>query len=84
MSAPLAVRSSDLLCTIPSSVAQRARELFGLRVFAPPFELPAAQVVAVWSQRHDDDPAQRWFRDLFFSGRALSPRLRALVRRGAA
>lgn len=83
MAAPLAVRSSDLICTIAGSVAQRARELFGLRVFTPPFELPAAQVVALWSQRHDDDPAQRWFRDLFFSGRALSPHLRALVRRGA-
>lgn len=80
MSAPLAVRSSDLICTIASSVAQRAHELFGLRVFAP----PAAEVVALWSQRHDDDPAQGWLRDLFLSGRALSPRLQALVRRCAA
>jgi len=82
MSAPLAVRSSDLICTIASSVAQRAHELFGLRVLQPPIELEAAQVVALWSQRHDDDPAQRWFRDLFVSGRALSPQIRALIRRG--
>lgn len=80
MSAPLAVRTSDLICTIASSVAQSARELFGLRVLEPPIELPAAQVVALWSQRHDGDAAQRWFRDLFLSGRALSPRIRALLR----
>jgi DNA-binding transcriptional LysR family regulator len=80
MSAPLAVRTSDLICTIAGSVAERARELFGLRVLAPPIELPAAQVVALWSQRHDEDPAQRWFRDLFLSGRALSPQIRALLR----
>lgn len=84
MSAPLAVRTSDLICTIASSVAQRAHELFGLRVLAPPIELPAAQVVALWSQRHDEDPAQRWFRDLFLSGRALSPQIRALLRESRA
>jgi DNA-binding transcriptional LysR family regulator len=82
ISAPLAVRSSDLICTIAGSVAQRAHELFGLRVLAPPIELPAANVVALWSQRHDEDPAQKWFRDLLLSGRALSPRIRALVRAG--
>lgn len=80
MSAPLAVQRSDLICTIASSVAQRAHELFGLRVLAPPIELPPAKVVALWSQRHDEDPAQRWFRDLFLSGRAVSPQIRALVR----
>ncbi len=80
MSAPLLVQRSDLICTIASTVARRAHELFGLRVLAPPIELPAAKVVASWSQRHDDDPAQRWFRDLFTSGRALSPQIRSLVR----
>lgn len=84
MSAPLAVRSSDLICTIASSVAQRAHELFGVRVFEPPIELPPARIVALWSQRHDEDPAQRWFRDLFLSGRALSPRIRALLRQSRA
>jgi hypothetical protein len=49
-------------------------------VLEPPIELPAAQVVALWSQRHDEDPAQRWFRDLFLSGRALSPQIRGLIR----
>jgi DNA-binding transcriptional LysR family regulator len=86
MSAPLAVQRSDLICTIASSVAARAHELFGLRVLAPPSELalPAAKVVALWSQRHDEDPAQRWFRDLFLSGRAVSPQIRALLRAGRA
>ena len=52
----------------------------GDELFDPPLELPAAKVVALWSQRHDEDPAQRWFRDLFTSGRAVSPQIRALLR----
>jgi DNA-binding transcriptional LysR family regulator len=80
ISAPLAVAESDLICTIASSVAQRSRELFGLRVLPPPLELPPASVVALWSRRHDQDPAAKWFRELFIDGRATSPFVRALRR----
>ncbi len=81
VSAPLAVMRSDSICTIASSVARRARELFGLRVHEPPVELPPAGVVAIWSRRHDDDPARTWLRELFLSGRAVSPYVRSLMRR---
>lgn len=78
--APLTVLQSDLICTIASSVARRARELFGLRVFEPPIDLPPAEIVALWSQRHDQDPAAIWFRDLMLSGRAVSPYVRSRIR----
>ncbi len=84
ISAPLAVVESDLICTIPSSVAQRAKDLFGLRVLPPPLELPPASAVALWSRRHDEDPAARWFRELFIAGEGTSPSLRALARRSRA
>lgn len=80
VSAPLAVRSSNHVSTIASSVAERARELFGVRVYSPPLEVPAAQVVALWPRRHDADPARQWFRDLFLSARAAPPNIRALMR----
>lgn len=80
VSAPLAVMESDHVCTIASTVARRARELFRLRVLEPPIELPSAGVVASWSRRHDEDPAHAWLRELFLSGRAASPRIRELMR----
>jgi DNA-binding transcriptional LysR family regulator len=84
VSAPVAVLRSDHICTIASSVARRARELFGLRVFAPPVALPAAGVVALWSRRLDLDPASVWLRELFVGGRALSPHVRSLMRASVA
>jgi DNA-binding transcriptional LysR family regulator len=64
-SALLAVAESNCICTIAASVAARGRELFGLRVVPPPLELPAAGIAALWSRRHEDDPASVWFRNLF-------------------
>lgn len=80
-SAPLAVLRTDHVCTIASSVARRANELFGVRVLEPPLEVPGAAVVAAWSRRKDEDAAARWFRELFLTGRALSPYGRKLVAR---
>jgi DNA-binding transcriptional LysR family regulator len=80
ISAPIAVLRSDAICTIASTVARRARELFGVRVYEPPIELPSAGVAAFWPRRHDDDPAAAWLRDIFRSGRAASPYVRSLMR----
>jgi DNA-binding transcriptional LysR family regulator len=81
ISAPLAVLRTDHVCTIASSVARRAHELFGVRVLEPPLEVPGATVVAAWSRRKDEDPATRWLRELFLTGKALSPHGRRLVAR---
>jgi DNA-binding transcriptional LysR family regulator len=80
VSAPLAVLRSDYVCTIASSVARRAHELFGVRVMPPPLSLPAAPVVALWPRRHDDDPASSWLRAIIQSGRAASPYVRGLIK----
>jgi DNA-binding transcriptional LysR family regulator len=77
--APLAVLQSDAICTIATSVAMRARELYGLELRAPPIDLPAPLLVAVWSKRVDDDEGGRWFRDLFSSGTVGSKSLRHLM-----
>ena len=55
-SAPLAVATSDLVCTIASTMAQRGRELYGLRVYAPPVAVDPARIVMYWPAAHDADP----------------------------
>lgn len=75
--APLAVRDSDALCTIASSVGRRARELYGLALRTPPIALPSAAVIATWSKRVDDDEGGRWFRSIFLDGLAASAPVRS-------
>ncbi len=79
-SAALAVAHSDMICTIASSVAQRAAQWHGLRVLRPPVPLPAVGIVAWWPPQFQDTPAHRWFRECFLGGDALSPTIRALMR----
>ena len=81
-SAALAVMHSDMICTVASTVAQRAKELYGLRVLTPPLALPRTAVVAWWPQQHQQDPGSIWLRDVLFSGSALSSNIRKLMREG--
>jgi hypothetical protein len=34
----------------------------GLRILAPPIELPRFTVETIWHERHHADPAHAWFR----------------------
>jgi len=76
VSAPLAVASSDMICTLASSVAYRARELLGVKILEPPITLPAPAISMFWPRAHNSDPARAWFRELIASGRAASPSVR--------
>lgn len=67
VTAPLAVLHSDHVCTIASSVAERAEALFGLRVLPPPLDVPPAAVIALWSRLRDEDEGGKWFRSLFLA-----------------
>ncbi len=80
LSAPIAVQQSDLICTLAASVAERAREVFGVRVLSAPLEIPPVSIHAWWPVQHDGDPARTWFRDAICSGRALSPAIRRRMR----
>ncbi len=83
-SAPLAVATSDLVCTMASTMAQRARELFGVRVLEPPIDIGPAPVVMYWPVAHETDPARRWFRGLLQGGPSLPSGLRRLMRNAPA
>lgn len=71
VSAPVAVASSDLICTVAASAARRGREVFAVGLHTPPVGLPFPGVCAWRPRQHDDDPARRWLRDLFVLGRVL-------------
>lgn len=77
-SAGLAVRHSDLVCTVARTVAHRARELSGVRVHDAPLALPSPALIAWWPRRHDADPARRWFR----AAVTARPRTRSLAGQG--
>lgn len=80
VAAPLAVAGSDMLSTVSSSVAAWGQSLLGLRLFDPPFELPAAPVSLWWAAAHDTDPARRWFRELLCRGDAAPPAIQRMIR----
>ncbi|MBL8716979.1 MAG: LysR family transcriptional regulator [Myxococcales bacterium] len=63
--APL-VEGSDAIATLPVSVARHAAELHAVEVVAPPLSLPPIRMRALWSERLDRDPLQRWFRSVVF------------------
>ena len=80
VSAPLAVAQSDMISTVASAVAERAKALLGVRVFAPPIELPTAPVTMWWPRAQQHDPARSWFRQRLLAGDLLPPSMRRLMR----
>lgn len=81
VSAPMAVASSDMISTMASGWAYRARELLDVRVLEPPIELPEAPICMYWPKAHRDDPARTWLRELVLGGRASPPPIRRLMAR---
>jgi DNA-binding transcriptional LysR family regulator len=61
--AVLAVAGTSLVATLPARMLAGAVDP-ALRVVAAPAEIGTMPYLMVWHQRLDDDPAQRWLRDL--------------------
>lgn len=59
---PSVLLNTDLMVTVPRSVAQNIRSADGLNVSDVPFEMPKLQVKMYWHLRQDQDPAHRWLR----------------------
>ncbi len=80
VTAPLVVSESDMICTIARTVAHRARSLMGIRMFAPPLELPLAPIRMWWPRVHEHDPGRSWFRRLLLRGKGMPPELGRRIR----
>jgi DNA-binding transcriptional LysR family regulator len=61
-----AVSESDLIALVPSQLATNIAHGFGLKVFAPPFPIPPALIIAIWHRRSDHNPMAKWMRQQVF------------------
>jgi DNA-binding transcriptional LysR family regulator len=68
------VAETDYIATIPAAVGtppacsgSASRRRPSLVCLEPPLAIPGFVLQAVWHRRHDDDPLQRWLRDLLES-----------------
>lgn len=62
--APHVVAGSDLVVTVGARVAEAFAQILPLRVLAPPLKLPTFEVRMYWHERHHEDAAQKWFREV--------------------
>ena len=61
--APMVVAGTDLVTTLPRTLALRAVEVLPLRILPPPLPLPETRIHAVWHERRHNDPGHRWLRE---------------------
>jgi DNA-binding transcriptional LysR family regulator len=67
------VAETDYIATIPAALGNpvcsdtRSRRRAVLVCLKPPVAVPGFVLQAVWHRRHDDEPLQRWLRDLLES-----------------
>ncbi|WP_144636646.1 LysR family transcriptional regulator [Bordetella genomosp. 13] len=59
---PSVLLSTDLLVTVPRSVARNIRNVEDLLICDVPFAMPALEVSMYWHARQDADPAHQWLR----------------------
>ncbi|OWJ96286.1 LysR family transcriptional regulator [Pseudomonas sp. A46] len=55
---------TELIATVPDYAACALVEGTSLRAEDPPFPITAAELSMVWSGVHDNDPGERWLRNL--------------------
>lgn len=62
LAAPFAVGNSDMIATVPQSVAKALARQAGCVVLEAPLALPMLTVSLYWHERHHRDPAHAWLR----------------------
>jgi DNA-binding transcriptional LysR family regulator len=58
------LQSSDLVTTVPATLADRLLEPFGLVKVAHPAKLPEVAINAFWHAKYHRSPANRWLRSI--------------------
>jgi DNA-binding transcriptional LysR family regulator len=73
LSVPFAVAETDLIASLPDSVARAMSPSLRLRRMKLPVTIPPLQMSLVWHTRTHEDAAHRWFRELVIDvGRKLA------------
>jgi DNA-binding transcriptional LysR family regulator len=61
---PAIVRSTDLAVVMPRNIARGFAQEGGYAIIEPAFPLRDFDVSLHWSRRFEDDPANRWLRQV--------------------
>ncbi|MER5636192.1 LysR family transcriptional regulator [Kitasatospora sp. NPDC002227] len=56
------VATTDLVSQVPDLTGRPLTSALGLTTLPIPLPLPPIEIAMAWHPRHDNDPAQRWFR----------------------
>lgn len=62
LSVPFIVASSDLIATVPETLARRFSKQLKLQVFALPIAIPVFRWTMLWHEHIQADPAHTWLR----------------------
>jgi DNA-binding transcriptional LysR family regulator len=61
---PMVLERTDLILTLPARVARVFERRAGLKALPPPVAIPPAEVALHWHERFEQDPGNRWLREL--------------------
>ncbi|MEW6129153.1 MAG: LysR family transcriptional regulator [Acidobacteriota bacterium] len=61
---PFAVSETDLIATIPESLAKKFSKQLKLQVLPLPIAIPPFRLTLLWHERFHNDPAHQWMRNL--------------------
>lgn len=64
---------TELLATVPDYAADALIDGCGLRADDPPFPIFTSELSMAWSSRTDNDPAERWLRELIVQHMSAPP-----------
>lgn len=60
---PFIVEQSDLLATLPETLARALTRFTDIEIFEPPLTLSSLNIVLLWHERTHTNPLHRWFRE---------------------
>jgi len=61
---PMVLERTDLILTLPARVARVFERRARLKALPPPVAIPPAEVALHWHERFEQDPGNRWLREL--------------------
>jgi len=64
MVVPMILERTDLVVTVPSRVARVFGRMGRFKTLKPPVAIPPADVRVHWHERYDQDPGNRWLREV--------------------
>ncbi len=64
LAAPFIVARSDLIMVTTLALAKDAASMLPLRILRCPISLPVLKVTMAWHERNQNDPANKWLREI--------------------